>query len=128
MDFTNLPATDGRPDYEIEHEARMRELGRRPDAPAAQPPSDEDRASSPDGAVTVVVGPGGVLNDITFGPKASELSHPQLRASVLAAYRLGCDQADGRRAEAAAGPDAPALPSVREAIPPTTAGAGGPAG
>jgi hypothetical protein len=99
MDFTNLPSADGEQDYQIERQARSRELAQRRDAAGMRVPADHDSVNSPDGAVTVVVGPGGLLTDITFHPKTADLSHPQLRDSVLAAYRLGCEGAAAREFE-----------------------------
>jgi hypothetical protein len=95
MDFTNLPSADGEHGYQIEQQARLRELARR-DVTAGVPARADDSATSLDGAVTVVVGAGGALDDITFHPKAAELSHLELRASVMAAYRLGCERAAAR--------------------------------
>ncbi len=111
MDFTNLPSADGEHDYQIEQQARLRERAQRADAAGVPTQADDDSATSPDGTVTVIVGAGGALNDVTFHPKAAELSLPELRASVLSAYRLGCTRAAARSADAAeaAGPtDAPA--------------------
>jgi hypothetical protein len=93
MDFTNLPSADGEHDYQIEQRARLRERARREEA------ADDDFATSLDGAVSVVVGAGGILNDITFHPKAAELSHLELRTSVMAAYHLGCQRADVGKAD-----------------------------
>ncbi|MCW0213525.1 MAG: YbaB/EbfC family nucleoid-associated protein [Pseudonocardia sp.] len=42
-------------------------------------------ASSPDGAVTATVGPGGTLTGLAFGPAAEGLSRARLAALVLAA-------------------------------------------
>jgi hypothetical protein len=103
MDFTNMPSADGEHGYQIEQQARLRELARRSAADAAPARSDDDSATSLDGAVTVVVGAGGALNDVTFHPKAAELSHLELRTSVMAAYRLGCERAAARSID-----DAPA--------------------
>jgi hypothetical protein len=96
MDFTNLPSADGEHGYQIEQQARLRELARRDVAAGVPARADDDSATSLDGAVTVVVGAGGALDDITFHPKAAELSHLELRASVMAAYRLGCERAAAR--------------------------------
>lgn len=99
MDFTNLPSADGEHDYQIERKARLRELAQRGAAAGSQAQAEDDTATSPDGAVTVAVGPGGALTDIMFTPKAAELSHPQLRVSVMTAYRIGCERAAKRDAE-----------------------------
>jgi hypothetical protein len=98
MDFTNLPSADGEHDYQIEQQARLRERARRDAAAGVAPQPDDDSATSPDGAVTVIVAAGGTLNDITFHPKAAELSLPELRTSVLNAYQLGCTRAAARSA------------------------------
>jgi hypothetical protein len=101
MDFTNLPSADGEHGYQIEQQARLRERARRDDAAGVAARADDDSATSPDGAVTVIVGAGGALNDVTFHPKAAELSLLELRTSVLSAYRLGCTRAATRSADAA---------------------------
>jgi hypothetical protein len=96
MDFTNMPSADGEHGYQIEQQARLRERAQHDAAAGVAPRPDDDSATSPDRAVTVVVGAGGVLNDITFHPRAAELSHLELRTSVMAAYRLGCQRAAAR--------------------------------
>ncbi len=99
MDFTNMPSSDGEHGYQIEQRARLRERAQRDAAAGLAPRADDDSATSLDGAVSVVVGAGGILNDIAFHPQAAELSHLELRTSVMAAYRLGCQRAATRSAD-----------------------------
>ena len=112
MDFTNLPSADGEHGYQIEQQARLRERARRDDAAGVAARADDDSATSADGAVTVIVGAGGALNDVTFHPKAAELSLLELRTSVLSAYRLGCARAATRSADTAHPTDAPDAPDA----------------
>jgi len=123
MDRTDLPTADALREFQASHAARLREIQERGAAVKAELEATELSATSADGAVTVVVGAGGVLKDITFGSRAAALSPPHLRTHILDTYRTACAKAADRSVAAIAklvGPDNPTFQLLRDAIPPGT--------
>jgi DNA-binding protein YbaB len=77
--------------------------------------------TSPNGAVTVTVGSGGVMRSLRFGPRAEGLPLAQLSSSIMAAYGKACRHAAEQGVEIVSelvGPDSPTLQLMRAAIPP----------
>ena len=77
--------------------------------------------TSPNGAVTVTVGSGGVMRSLRFGQRAEGLPLAQLSASIMAAYGTACRRAAEQSVEIVSelvGPDSPTLQLMRDAIPP----------
>lgn len=77
--------------------------------------------TSPNGAVTVTVGSGGVMRSLRFGQHAEGLPLAQLSSSIMAAYGKACRQAAEQGVEIVSelvGPDSPTLQLMRDAIPP----------
>jgi DNA-binding protein YbaB len=117
----DLPTAERLKAYQEQHLARMRELQARGAAVKARLEATEISQTSRDGAVTVVVGAGGVLKKLTFGAKADGVPPSRLSAAVMATYRQACAQAAERSTEALSalvGPDNPTFQLLRDAIPP----------
>ncbi|GAB3163523.1 YbaB/EbfC family nucleoid-associated protein [Amycolatopsis stemonae] len=77
-------------------------------------------ATSADGAVTVTVNTGGALQELSFGPRADELSRTRLAAEILAtAKRAQVDAAQQLTAVMAPviGADSDAMKFLQEQIP-----------
>lgn len=120
---TSLPTAQALRQFAEEHEERMRRVAERGAALKAELEATSLEATSADGAVTAVVGAGGVLKDLRFGARAQGLSPEHLRQDVLAAYRAACAKAAQRSTDAVArliGTDNPAFAMLRDAIPPGT--------
>ncbi len=82
-------------------------------------------ASSPNGAVTVTVGSGGVMRSIRFGPRADKVPLAQLSSSIMAAYGKACREAAEQGVAIMSqlvGEDSPSLQLMRNAIPPDPEG------
>ena len=119
--MTELPTSAALREFQAGHEERLRRIAQRGATLKAELEATELSATSPDGAVTAVVGAGGVLKDLRFGARAQGLSPEHLRTDVLAAYRNACAQAAQRSADTVArlvGTDNPAFAMLRDAIPP----------
>jgi hypothetical protein len=87
--------------------------------------------SSPNGAVTVTVGSGGVMRSLRFGPRAQDVPLAQLSSSIMAAYSAACREAAQRSVAIMSrlvGPDSPSLQLMRDAIPPVPEGDGAESG
>lgn len=81
--------------------------------------------SSPNGAVTVTVGSGGVMRSIRFGPRADKVPLSQLSSSIMAAYGKACREAAEQGVAIMSqlvGEDSPSLQLMRNAIPPDPEG------
>jgi len=77
--------------------------------------------TSPNGAVTVTVGSGGVMRSLRFGPRAEDVPLAQLSSSIMAAYGKACREAAERGVAIMSqlvGEDSPSLQLMRNAIPP----------
>lgn len=77
--------------------------------------------TSPNGAVTVTVGSGGVMRSLRFGQRAEGVPLAHLSSSIMAAYGKACRQAAEQGVEIVSelvGPDSPTLQLMRDAIPP----------
>lgn len=123
MTIPDPPTAERLKAYQEQHLARMRELQERGAAVKARLEATEITHTSRDGAVTVVVGAGGVLKALTFGAKANGVPPARLSAAVMGTYRQACAQAAERSTEALSalvGPDNPTFQLLRDAIPPTT--------
>jgi DNA-binding protein YbaB len=102
----------------------MRELQERGAAVRAQLAATEISARSRDGAVSVVVGAGGVMKGLKFGAKANGVPLARLSEVIFATYRQACAQAAERSTQALSalvGPDNPSYQMLRDAIPPSAA-------
>lgn len=117
----NLPTAEGLLQFQKAHEARLEAIVERGKQARAALAATEIEVSSRDGAVTVVVGAGGVLKDLRFGAKASGTPPTQLRAAIMSTYQQACAQAAERSTAAIAriggGADNPAYQMLRDAIP-----------
>lgn len=119
--MTDLPTATALREFQAQHEARMAKIQERGAALKAELESTELSATSADGAVTVVVGAGGVLKDLTLGARARNIGQEQLRQDILTTYRKACAQAAQRSADAVerlVGADNPTFQMLRDAIPP----------
>ena len=77
-------------------------------------------ASSPDGAVTVTVGGGGALRNVSFGPRADEMPKERLAAAIMATAQKAQAQASQQILAIMSpliGEDSDAMRFVREQIP-----------
>lgn len=78
-------------------------------------------STSPNGAVTVTVGSGGVMRSLRFGARAENVPLAQLSSSIMAAYGKACREAAERGVTIMSqlvGEDSPSLQLMRDAIPP----------
>jgi DNA-binding protein YbaB len=124
VDLSGLPTAEALRQFQAAHQARMAQLKERAADVRARLAATEITASSRDGAVTVVVGAGGVLKELRFGPKAGELPLGKLSTTVLQAYRQACAEAAARSTQAMSalvGPDNPSYQMLRDAVPPVPA-------
>jgi DNA-binding protein YbaB len=74
-----------------------------------------------DGVVTIVVGAAGIMQSITFGPRANQLQPAQLSSVVMGTYRQACRRAAERSQQIVGelvGPDSPTVQLLRDAVPP----------
>lgn len=105
----------------------------REDAERVKQQLAESRAtvSSPNGAVTVTVASGGVMQSIRFGPRAENLPLSQLSSAIMVAYGKACREAAQQGVAIMSqlvGEDSPTLQLMRDAIPPDPAAGGHPGG
>ena len=124
MDLSGLPTAEALRQFQAEHQARMAQLQERAAEVRARLAATEITARSRDGAVSVVVGAGGVLKQLHFSSKAGELPLGKLSTTVLQAYRQACAEAAARSTEAMGalvGPDNPSYQMLRDAVPPAPA-------
>lgn len=121
FDPKNLPTAEGLLRFQKEHEARLQAIVERGKHARAELAATEIEVSSRDGAVTVVVGAGGVLKDLRFGARAAATPPNHLRSAILTTYQQACAKAAERSAAAIAriggGADNPAYQMLRDAIP-----------
>jgi len=76
---------------------------------------------SPNGAVAVTVGPGGVMRSLRFGPRAENVPLSQLSSSIMATYGKACHEAAERGVAIMSQlvpADSPSLQLMRNAVPP----------
>ncbi|MCX6465486.1 MAG: YbaB/EbfC family nucleoid-associated protein [Pseudonocardiales bacterium] len=93
---------DGR-QWLAEHQQRLADLRVRAERVRTEVAAVTGSATSPDGAVTVTVAPGGALRGLRLAPRAEELTRTQLAALVVATA-AEATAAAGRRVEEVVAP------------------------
>lgn len=120
FDTNNLPTAEGLREFQQRQNERLAAIAERGRQARSELAATEFVERSADGAVTVTVGAGGVMRDISFGPKAAGLPPTQLRASIMKAYQAGCRKSAERSSEILrriADVDTPAGQMLRDAVP-----------
>jgi DNA-binding protein YbaB len=110
---------DGR-EWLDDYQHRLQDIRARAHRAQAELAGVEATATSADGAVTVVAGPGGALRRVTFSPRSEGLSRTQLGALVVDTAARA--QADAARMatealEPLVGRDSEAMRVLREHLP-----------
>ncbi|MGH8961717.1 MAG: YbaB/EbfC family nucleoid-associated protein [Jatrophihabitantaceae bacterium] len=103
-----------------EQVARFGQLRERAEQVKAELAQNTATARS-EGVVTVTVGAGGVMQSISFGPKAEGLGAAKLSATTMRVYGQACRAAAARSQQILGelvGPDSPTLQLMRDAVPP----------
>ena len=82
-----------------EQERRSAELAEKAEQTKRELAESATTVSSPDGAVSVTVNPGGVLIDLSLSRKADDLSFTQLQTVIMQTYQRATARAAARTVE-----------------------------